>query len=68
MKKAKYNIGDTLYWFSVIKGKVIGGKVEKINGDEYKINVDDLKWVVKEFKLSKRKNVGYRENNSSKFS
>lgn len=62
MKKAKYKVGDTLYWYSVIEGKVIGGKVEKIEGDEYRINVDGHRWGVREFKLSKRKNVGYREN------
>ena len=66
MKKAKYKVGDTLYWFSVIEGKVIGGKVEAINGTEYRINVDGCRWGVHECKLSKRKNVGYKESPAGK--
>ena len=62
MKKAKYKIGDKLYWYSVIEGRVIGGIVKKIEGDEYRISVDGNMWGVREFKLSKRKTVGYREN------
>ena len=66
MKKSKYEVGDTLYWFSVIEGKVIGGKVENINGTEYRINVDGRRWGVNECKLSKRKTVGYRESPANK--
>jgi hypothetical protein len=66
MKKSKYKIGDTLYWYSVIAGKVIGGKVKAINGDEYRISVDGTMWGVRECKLSKRKNVGYRESPAEK--
>lgn len=62
MKKAKYKVGDTLYWYSLIEGKVVGGKVKKINGTEYRISVDGTMWGVNEYKLSKRKNVEYKEN------
>ena len=66
MKKAKYKVGDTLYWYSVIEGKVIGGKVKAINGTEYRISVDGNMWGVNEFKLSKRKTVGYKESPADK--
>ena len=46
MKKAKYKIGDKLYWYSVIEGRVIGGIVKKIEGDEYRISVDGNMWGV----------------------
>lgn len=65
MKNAKYKVGDILYWYSVIEGKVVGGKVTKIIYGEYIINVDGNIWMVKEYKLSKRRNVGYREKNKN---
>jgi len=66
MKKAKYEVGDTLYWFSVIEGKVIGGKVKRIIADMYVINVDGSLWEVNEYKLSKRKSVKYKETSGDK--
>ena len=66
MEKTKYKIGDTLYWYSIIEGKVISGKVEKIEGPEYTINVKGIRWAVNEYKLSKRKTVGYRESPANK--
>lgn len=66
MKKAKYKVGDTLYWYSIIEGKVIGGKVQNIKCGEYTIYVNGTVWVVEEYKLSKRKTVGYRESPANK--
>ena len=64
MRKAKFNKGDILYWYSVIVGRPVGGKVVEVEqrpyGNAYSLDCGkDGRWEVDEAKLTKRKNPKY---------
>jgi len=73
MRKTKFKKGDKLYWYSTIWGKILSGKVLKVNqfnhSNTYALECGTHgNWEVAEEKLTKRANANYVQSKSNKIS